>query len=71
MNILVEEVLGRSSETSGSPEERREVQLANAIVVAARRGDRDQIIALASELIRMHDPATAASYEREMSKLNV
>lgn len=71
MNALIAQVLGEDSETSGSPEERREVELANAIVAAAKRGDRDQIIALASELIRMHDPATAASYDREMSKLRV
>jgi len=57
---------GQHGEAGGSAEETKEVQLANQILAAVKSGDKQAVIQAASELIRMHDPKTKASYDREM-----
>jgi len=82
MNALVAQMLGEAdfhspeeradldrhgeADTS-NPEETKEVQLAKQILAAAQAKDLDQVVQLASELIRMHHPQAAASYAQQMT----
>jgi hypothetical protein len=46
--------LSQHSETGGGTEEREEVALAKQIVVAAQAGEKEKVIEMAKQLIKMH-----------------
>lgn len=50
---------GQHDETGAAAEETKEVQLAKRIVAAARAGKNEQVIQLAQQLIKMHQPKPA------------
>ena len=45
-------------EASGNAEESKEVQLANQIITAVKAGQKEQVVKLARQLIKLHRPQT-------------